>query len=272
VQLRRKLNIGLAAALVVLATVSGYSLLNLGALARTDGWVYRTQETRALVRSTLASLTDAESSERAYILTGDTSYLDAYNRSVVAVDSHVIALEAIEGDDVLEEHTVRRVAPMMAERISMMHAAVEARRTHGESAAASMLPLDRGVRDSLRHALNALDRAELSQLGPRQDRAERQARHAMAVVIAGTLVATMLAVVLGLMLRRDSLGRQKSEALYRGVIDVLAEGVFVRDLDGTIVECNPSAERILGLTREEILDMKTGQLECFREDGTPMPP
>src|SRR6185369_10859336 len=173
VQRRRNLNIGLASALLVL-----------DALARTDGWVYRTQETRSLVRSTLASLTDAESNERAYILTGDTVYKEAYNRAVVAVDSHVIALEAIEGDDVLEAKTVRRVAPMMAERIAMMHAAVEARRLHGESLAASMLPLDRPVRDSLRYALTALDRAELAELGPRQDRAERQAQHAVAVVVA----------------------------------------------------------------------------------------
>ncbi len=89
--------------------------------------------------------------------------------------------------------------------------------------------------------------------------------------VGGTVFASLVALLLGLLLRRDFGRRQKSEARYQSVIDVLAEGVFVRDTNGTIVQCNPSAERILGLTRAQILGMQQGAIACFREDGTPMP-
>lgn len=60
-------------------------------------------------------------------------------------------------------------------------------------------------------------------------------------------------------------------ALYRSMIRAMAEGVVVHAEDGRILEANPSAERILGLTRAQM----TGQLpidsrwRLIREDGRP---
>lgn len=40
---------------------------------------------------------------------------------------------------------------------------------------------------------------------------------------------------------------------YRGVVAALAEGVLVHDAQGRIIACNPSAERILGLTADQLM-------------------
>ncbi|MCS6329429.1 MAG: PAS domain S-box protein [Nitrospira sp.] len=40
---------------------------------------------------------------------------------------------------------------------------------------------------------------------------------------------------------------------YRGVVAALAEGVLVHDVQGRIIACNPSAERILGLTADQLM-------------------
>jgi PAS domain S-box-containing protein len=57
------------------------------------------------------------------------------------------------------------------------------------------------------------------------------------------------------------------------VLANLAEGVVVQDVDGTITACNPSAERILGLTEEEIRGRTSIDfgVTAVREDGTPLP-
>ncbi len=63
-------------------------------------------------------------------------------------------------------------------------------------------------------------------------------------------------------------------ALFRSVIRAMAEGVVVHAEDGRIIETNPSAERILGLTRAQM----TGQhpidprWRLIREDGRPAGP
>ncbi len=66
----------------------------------------------------------------------------------------------------------------------------------------------------------------------------------------------------------------ESEERYRTLFETMAGGVVLIAPDGQIVEANPSAERILGLTRSEI----TGRTYdspawgMLRPDGTPMPP
>ncbi|HYW55959.1 MAG TPA: PAS domain S-box protein [Polaromonas sp.] len=64
-----------------------------------------------------------------------------------------------------------------------------------------------------------------------------------------------------------------SEARFRTVVSALAEGVVLRDADGRIVECNASAERILGKTLAQMkgLILATPEWEMLREDGTLMP-
>ena len=57
------------------------------------------------------------------------------------------------------------------------------------------------------------------------------------------------------------------------VLANLPEGVVVQDADGTITACNPSAERILGLTEEELRGRSSidSGMSAVREDGTPLP-
>lgn len=63
------------------------------------------------------------------------------------------------------------------------------------------------------------------------------------------------------------------EARYRSMIDALGEGIIVRDRD-RITECNPGAQRILGLPRERIVGQNSlsPPLGYIREDGSPFPP
>jgi PAS domain S-box-containing protein len=60
-----------------------------------------------------------------------------------------------------------------------------------------------------------------------------------------------------------------SEARYRSMIESLREGILLRDRE-RIVECNPSAERIFGLRREDIVGRATlsPPIEYRREDGS----
>jgi PAS domain S-box-containing protein len=73
--------------------------------------------------------------------------------------------------------------------------------------------------------------------------------------------------------RQAEAARLQSEARLRAVISTMAEGLVVQDGDGTILECNPAACAILGMSAEQLrgrasLGPKKG---CLREDGSPFP-
>ncbi|WP_445172480.1 diguanylate cyclase domain-containing protein [Microcoleus sp.] len=65
----------------------------------------------------------------------------------------------------------------------------------------------------------------------------------------------------------------ESEARYRSVIASMAEGVVLQLADGQITACNASAERILGLTAEQMMGRTSVDLDwrTVGEDGEPFP-
>lgn len=67
---------------------------------------------------------------------------------------------------------------------------------------------------------------------------------------------------------------KESEGRYRTLINGMGEGVVLQDAEGKVLTANPSAERILGLTLDQLVgrtatDPRWGQI---LEDGSPFPP
>lgn len=58
---------------------------------------------------------------------------------------------------------------------------------------------------------------------------------------------------------------------YRGVVTALAEGIVLQNAQGQIIACNPSAERILGLTADQMMGKTSVAPEwrAMHKDGTP---
>ncbi|KAF0174514.1 MAG: PAS domain S-box protein [Hyphomonadaceae bacterium] len=77
----------------------------------------------------------------------------------------------------------------------------------------------------------------------------------------------------GAMIDRSVWTCASADALYRVVFTAMTEGVVIHAPDGAIVDANPAAERLLGLTRDQILGRtSTDPLwRAVREDGTPFP-
>jgi len=66
---------------------------------------------------------------------------------------------------------------------------------------------------------------------------------------------------------------RESEARARGLFQAVAGGVVMQDREGRIVDANPAAGEILGLTVEQIkgLSSMDPRWRAIREDGSPMP-
>lgn len=63
------------------------------------------------------------------------------------------------------------------------------------------------------------------------------------------------------------------EQRLRSILTTMTDGVVVQSAEGRIIDCNPSAERILGLSREQIMGRTSvdPRWKAFREDGQPFP-
>lgn len=66
----------------------------------------------------------------------------------------------------------------------------------------------------------------------------------------------------------------ESEERYRTVVEVMEEGILLQDVTGMVLTCNASAERMLGLTMEQMNDphLTANPWTAIQEDFTPFPP
>ena len=66
---------------------------------------------------------------------------------------------------------------------------------------------------------------------------------------------------------------QEQTERYQSVIAVMTDGVVVQLADSSIIECNESAERILGLTRDQMMGRTSmdDRWYAIHEDGSPFP-
>ncbi len=64
-----------------------------------------------------------------------------------------------------------------------------------------------------------------------------------------------------------------SEERYRRAVGALSEGILIQDGGGAIVSCNPAAERILGLSVDQMMGVTAvdPRWQAVHEDGSPFP-
>jgi PAS domain S-box-containing protein len=74
-------------------------------------------------------------------------------------------------------------------------------------------------------------------------------------------------------LRQNEAVLRSSEQRLSNIYRAMADGLVLQDSTGRIVECNPAAERILGLTRDQMLGRSSldPRWRTVRQDGSPCP-
>src|SRR5882672_12566510 len=82
----RKVGIGFAFALACLGVVGVVSYLSVVRLNEDAAWVEHTHEVLNRLELLLAAVTDSETAERGYVITGDEGYLDPYRQSAQVAD------------------------------------------------------------------------------------------------------------------------------------------------------------------------------------------
>jgi PAS domain S-box-containing protein len=121
------------------------------------------------------------------------------------------------------------------------------------------------------------DLASINTIFETQHRRKDGSVYDVEVNASGTLIggeAMIFVVCRDITERKDMLNALRdSEEKHRTLFDTMAQGVVYQDGNGKIVSANPAAERLLGLSLDQLLGRTSTDPEwhCIREDGTPFP-
>ena len=200
--------LGYGAALVVFIVVSVVSYRATSELIQSTEATAHTYQVRQSLSGIIGSLTDAETGQRGYLLTGREEYLEPYNNGTRSVDQYVQDLRRLTSDNPNQQTRINALQPLIAEKLSELAETIQYRRQQNEKEALDIVLTNRGRQYmvDIRRILTDMENEEIALLAKRTQKASETANFASQTIIIGTLVSLVLIIALALVIQRSIVG------------------------------------------------------------------
>jgi len=201
----RKLALGFALGPLILALIGGVAYVNTTELQATARWVTHTYQVLDTSSSLLTQLSDAETGQRGYLLTGEERYLEPYRSALDQIEKAFATLAALTSDNPKQQGRLVTLRPLLAAKLDELAETIRLRRDKGFDAAVEIVRTDRGKKamDDIRRLIYDLDQEENQLLRDREAVAARAAQTTFDTIVFGTLVSFLVLAGLGYIVTRS---------------------------------------------------------------------
>ncbi len=260
---------GAVASVLVLISIGWLCYSTTSNLVVTEKWVAHTQEVIATLESGLAILTDAETKQRGYLLTGNDQFL----KDCIAAEAQVAVwqklIRQLTADNIHAQQRLDRLDPLISERLAALDSRIKQRQEQGLQATIQAMNAQTGkhLMDQIWQLLGEMRTAETQLLAQRQSAAQASIKTCEIMVLSGGTLACMISVAAFLTARRDLRLRvraerelKEGEALMQSILDNTPAIVFIKDLAGRYLFVNRRFAETAGRTRVEMLGRTVSEI------------
>ena len=201
----RKLGLGFAMAAAILLIVAGFGYRTTQSLIENDRWVSHTQQVRRELAQLLALATDAETSQRGYLLTGERDFTVTFEASAQRLVPVFDGLRKLTADNPKQQSRLDAMKPVLDSRMTTMKRVIARRDADGLEVAAKLIAGGEGTRqmEDLRRIGAEMDGEEAALLAKREHEAEASAALTKAVMVWGSVLGIVLVALVGLFISRS---------------------------------------------------------------------
>ena len=205
----------------MLAVVPAVLVLLIGALAydrarSVVGDVRLADRSHAVIEKSDVILTravDAETGQRAFLITGDDRFLEPYQGARADIEKDLGSLRALVADDAVASEYSATIARLIPERFALLDTGIVMRRTGSPlTASAERLLVGKRKMDELRQTIGSLHERENAILERRRVAERRSLRNASIVVGAAAAMAIVLSALVNLAFSRALKERERINA------------------------------------------------------------
>jgi PAS domain S-box-containing protein len=241
----------------------------------------------------LSALTDAETGQQGYLLTGDESYLDPYQANRNSLTGRLQDLRHLTLLPAAQKH-LDAVAPLTEAKLAEMSQSIELRRQQGspDSQAVALARSAQGkpLMDSIRSEMHGFIESEEKLLAQREAESRSQMRRMFSLIVAASLLALLFAIAFAWLIHRQTQQRLKDlmhletrhlldiqEATNRELqqanvalsdreeklavtLDSIGEAVIATDAEARVTLLNPVAEHLTGWTQAQAVGLPVGEV------------
>jgi signal transduction histidine kinase/DNA-binding response OmpR family regulator len=276
--LRSARSIGIIAGItlaVLIATGLMLALTHSKSAARQQRLVMANYETMALMRETVIAVQDAEIGLRGFLLTGDPTRLEPYERARLRIESSMRQLEAAVSGDPDTTRQFHEFHDVMTQKFDQMNATVGAYQLNGREAALAldrtgagraMLSQVRLLGDALVEGQRLLLARRLTALRSEQEQADRASLLVMGGAFICLIVGIYIVVRGAWRLERSQHALAGRSRLLQATLESLRDPIFVIDGERSVVAWN---EAFAGLAQWEPGKQALPTLEQLLSDRSP---
>jgi PAS domain S-box-containing protein len=247
--------LGFAASVLALVGIGWISYRTTTNLVGAENWVSHTYQVIATLESGRAILTDVETAQRGYLLTGDTSFLEDCTNAQAQVDGWIKKLRNSIFDNPEQLQRLEKLEPLISQRLAVLNDRIKIRQEKGLQAAASSVSTREGkdLMDQILQGISGIHVAE-SRLGDQRLKdAQASAVIAEVVIVCGSAFACAAGLVAILLIRRDLRLRQQAQDELDRFFTLSLDFLGIASTDGYFKRVSPAVTDILGWSIEEFL-------------------
>jgi PAS domain S-box-containing protein len=267
---------GFGAIVLVLLGTLVVGLVNLRRVADAGDAVAHTNAVETGLERLLATLVDAETGERGFIITGNPSYLEPYDRARSEIQSRITAVRALTADDRDHQADLDQLSAAADAKLRELADTVQQRRELGFAAAQAAVAshLGKRIMDDVRVIVARMEAREGALLAVRRTQAAESYRYARNIRIATTGLA--LVVVIGLFVVTRRLGAERVRAAesaerLRVTLASIGDAVIATDDEGRVIRVNGVAEALTGWTQADALGRRLEDIFVIINEQTRQP-
>jgi signal transduction histidine kinase len=214
-----------ACALMILLSIGVLSFRNTLREEQDRDWVTHTRIVIEKLQAVLLDVTQAETSQRGYILTGEDQYLEPYRAGIDQAHRDMEEVRTLTFDNPGQQEAINGLKPVVEAKLALLAVRLELRRTTGLMAGAEAVA--RGGSLELTHQvqnrIGEMRSTEERLLSIRLERAAVSARRVEAIIVFGNSLAVLILLGAGFVIHREACKRNLAEQGLKQVNEHLEE-------------------------------------------------
>jgi len=183
------------------------------------GWVTHTHLVLEALDAVSANMTDAETGQRGFLLTGQEAYLEPYNDALNHVQESIRVLRALTSDNPAQQRNLDRLEPVVALKLAELQFRLEIRKRDGLNAAAEAVRDGSGRlhMNQIRAVIADMKHEERRLLVARTQEAIASSSRAGMVIVIGNLLALLFLSLAGMVIFQEMGQRRRAEEEVRSL-------------------------------------------------------
>jgi signal transduction histidine kinase/CHASE3 domain sensor protein len=234
----------LFAVLLIVCFNSWLALRSVQVLGEDEHWVAHTWQVINAVEQVIGSVKDAETGNRGFLLTDDSSYLEPYTRAVRELPAEIDKIQQLTSDNPRQQARIPEMRAVVDQRLKLLEQGIDARRA-GEANTLHLLVLSgtgKNEMDHLRSIVGSMQDEELSLLAQRTARSKSARAQAQWTVLAASIFDVVMIGLSFWLLSRERGFRQRADQSaqrlekLQAISDVGLTQLNIADLTSALLE------------------------------------